>query len=399
MASESADMSQSQQATREIYERLFFEHWTPRSPEVTAEGRTSFHHSEYQRVLGLRPEDFSGCSILESGCGPGSHSLILSNLAGPNGRMRSFDLFPVNIEKGRELLVSKRASSNFDFSVSDAETFVTNEPPFDIVISHNWLHHSEDPLRSLFNILKPLKVGGLFYLCTYQARTFRALICELVRRQSLTFDHQAFLRFVPFCFPGGFAQFNFYQIIHYENLIDDYLVPCVRFAHLDSLAPALERIGLTLLESGVSSLLLKSNLFDIEDIPLKVGFTKVAHFDDFDTFAATVGLSLFTETVPFLPAEAAHLPGLVDRAFGVAGNAGIPHGQMLLAMAMHGLRCQFATTSGNAPHRFAALERLLAAVISGNNGAYSLHAPDVWATKAHPLADAIVRTTPKSRPK
>ena len=134
MANESADMSQRQQATREIYEKLFFEHFTSLSPEVTAEGRTSFHHSEYQRVLGLRPDDFRSCSILESGCGPGSHSLILSNLVGPKGRLRSFDLSPVNIEKGRELLVSNRALSNFVFSVSDAETFVTNEPPFDIVI-------------------------------------------------------------------------------------------------------------------------------------------------------------------------------------------------------------------------------------------------------------------------
>lgn len=398
MASETRDLSQRQQATRDIYERLFFEHSTSKSPELTAEGRTTFHRSEYHRVLGLRPEEFNRLSILESGCGPGSHSLILSNLAGPTGRLRSFDLSAVNIGKARQLLVSNGAPANYDFTVSDAETFTTDEPPFDVVCSHNWLHHSEDPLRSLFNILKPLKVGGMFYLCTYQARTFRALICEFVRRQSLTFDHEAFLRLVPFCFPGGFAQFNFYQIIHYENLIDDYLVPCVRFAHLDSLAPALERGGLTLRAMGVSSLLQKPDLFDVEDIPLKVGFTKVAHFDDFDTFAAAVGVPLFTESVPFLPAEAAHLSALVDQAFDSVDSAGMSQGRMLLAMALHGLRCQFATTAGNAPHRFAALERMLTAVISGNNGAYSLHAPDVWATKAHPLADEIVRTTPNSRP-
>jgi len=394
LAGEKECLSERQKATRDVYERLFFEHSSSNSPEVTAGARTLFHRSEYQRVLGLRPEDFRGRSLLESGCGPGSHSLMLANLLGPEGRLLSFDLSAINVAKAERLLAINDAPSQYRFVVSDAESFSTADPAFDFVFSHNWLHHSDDPLRSLFNILQPLKVGGLFYLCTYQARTFRALICEFVRRRSLSFDQQSFLQLVPLCFPGGFAQFNFFQIIHYENLIDDYLVPCVRFAHLDHLAPALARGGLSLVTGGVSALLQRRNLFDIEDIPLKIGFRKLEHFDDFAVFSAAVGESLFTESVPHLPAEAAHLSSLVDDAFDAVARDDGNHGQMLLAMALHGLRCQFATTSGNAAHRFASLSRMLNAVITRDNRAYSLHAPDVWVTKAHPMADEIVRTTP-----
>jgi SAM-dependent methyltransferase len=393
-------LSEIQKNTRDIYERLFFEHSSLSSPEVTAEGRAQFHEVEYLRVLGLKDQGLQNQSILETGCGPGSHSLILSNLIGENGRLRSFDLSDINVAKAEALLAEHNAPNNYRFSVSAAENFsVINEPQFDIVMSHNWLHHSDDPLLSLFNILKPLKIGGKFYLCTYQACTFRALIFEFIRRRSLLFDQGRFLKLTPFFFPGGFSQFNFYQIIHYENLIDDYLVPRVRFAHIDHLSPTLLRGGLEIISSGVSSILLRPDLFDVEEIPLKVGFTKIKHFETFNEFSQAIGGNIFTETVPRLPAEYSHLSDLVDCAFNAVTTSGLPDGEMFLAMALHGLRCQFATSHNNTSRRFFCLERMLKAVVSGNNSAYSLHAPDEWSTKSHPLADEIIKTTPSTKTK
>jgi len=393
-------LSEIQKNTRDIYERLFFEHSSSNTSEVTAESRARFHESEYLRVLGLKEHGLQGQSILESGCGPGSHSLILSNLIGKNGRLRSFDLSAINISKAEALLAEYKAPNNYSLSISDAENFSSfDESQFDIVMSHNWLHHSDNPLLSLFNILKPLKMGGKFYLCTYQALTFRALICEFVRRRSLTFDHERFLKLVPFFYPGGFSQFNFHQIIHYENLIDDYLVPCVRFTHLDHLAPTLLRGGLEIISSGVSNILYKPDLFDIEEIPLKVGFTKIKHFETFHEFSQMIDGSIFIETVPRLPAKYSHFSDLVDFAFETVARSESSDGEMFLAMALHGLRCQFATTYNNTDRRFFCLERMLKAVISGNNREYSIHAADEWLTKSHPLADEIIRTTPGTKMK
>ncbi len=43
------------------------------------------------------------------------------------------------------------------------------------------------------------------------------------------------------------------------------------------------------------------------------------------------------------------------------------------------------------------MDRLLTAVVTGDQAAYSLHAPDTWATKEHPLARQIVESTPHTR--
>ena len=381
--------------TRDVYENLFFAHSGPESRELTADSRMRFHVGEYERVLARDVGSFRGKSLLETGCGPGSHSLILSRLLGPEGRLVSFDLSPGNIAKAERLLSAQQAPGNYTFRVSAAESFETDDPAFDFVFAHNWLHHSEDEVLSLFNILKPLKVGGVFYLCTYQSRTFRALVCELVRRHSLTFDRAAFLRLVPMCFPGGFARYSFFQIIHYENIIDDYLVPNVRFGHLDEMLPAFARCGLQAIDAGISQLLRQPTLFHLEDLPLKVAFTKTRHFDRVEDFRRELA-SVFSPSVfPFLPPEAAHLPALAERAYAAQSSI---DGRMLLSLALHGLRCDFAASTNNASERFGAMERLLTAVATGDHAAYSLHAPDTWATKEHPLARQIVESTPYTRP-
>ena len=376
--------------TRDVYEKLFFAHSGPESAELLADSRMRFHVGEYERVLGLDAAALRGKSLLETGCGPGSHSLILSRLLGPEGRLASFDLSSGNIAKAARLLAEQAAPSNYAFQVSSAEAFAAADQSFDLVFSHNWLHHSEDEVLSLFNIVKALKVGGTFYLCTYQSRTFRALVCELVRQHSVAFDRAAFLRLVPLCFPGGFARYAFYQIIHYENIIDDYLVPNVRFGHLETIVPAFRQCGLDVIDGGVSRLLLQPTLFDVEDLPLKVAFTKGRHVSDFDEFKRGLG-TMFGPTIPYLPHEASHLAALAERAYAAQPDV---EGRMLLSLALHGLRCDFATSSGNASERFRAVDRLLTAVVTGDNAAYSLHAPDNWPTKEHPLARQIVESTP-----
>jgi SAM-dependent methyltransferase len=380
--------------TQHVYQDLFFKHSGPESAHLLASSRAQFHLREYYRVTGVTPEAFAGTSLLETGCGPGSHSLILSNLVGPQGRLLSFDLSDVNIRKAEQMLATNHAPANYRFVVSSAEGFETSDDDFDFVFSHNWLHHSEDDVLSLFNILRPLKIGGLFYLCTYQSRTFRSLVCEMVRRHSLTFEHTPFLDLVPLCFPRGFAQHDFFQIIHYENIIDDYLVPNVRFAHLDTLLPAFQGWGLEPVMDGVSRLLLAPTLFDVEDIPLKVAFRKTRHFDDVGAFRSALEGSVFCPTnAPYLPAEAAHLPDLAERAYQALPSV---ERKMLLSLALHRLRCEFGVSSSNAAARFAALERLLQAVITGDHAAYSLHSGEEWRVKEHPLAQQIIDSTPHS---
>lgn len=172
-----------------------------------------------------------GKSVLESGCGPGSHTRIIADLIGKGGKLTSFDLSEKNIEKVKVYFEKNPKDVGLELFTTSAEEFSYEKSSFDVVFSHNWIHHSDDPVKSLFNIIKPLKVGGLFYLCTYQSRTFRSLILELLRPFTLKLEVDNFLKMVPLAFPEGFAHFGHYPIIFYENLIDDYLVPNVRFTH------------------------------------------------------------------------------------------------------------------------------------------------------------------------
>jgi len=277
-----------------------------------------------------------------------------------------------------------------------AENFQYRKNSFDVVFCHNWIHHSDDPVKSLINIIKPLKVGGLFYLCTYQSRTFRSLICELLRPFTLKADVNEFLKMVPLSFPEGFAHFGHYPIIFYENLIDDYLVPNVRFTHYDLLKKLFENLSFELIEEGVSDLLRRKKMFDVEEIPLKLAFKKVKDID-YDELVSTISINDFYEesSIPFLSKEHQTIIHQLTELASAQKNQSQLN---LFCLAVHRFRCHFALDF-DTKRRFEALKRFMIALQSGENDLYSIHNDNeqsAYQTKQHPLHALIQKTTPSS---
>jgi 2-polyprenyl-3-methyl-5-hydroxy-6-metoxy-1,4-benzoquinol methylase len=227
--------------TKSIYGDLFFKNKLAEVHDQTS--RVLYHIKEYERVFARDISFLKGKAVLESGCGPGSHSRIIADLIGSGGKLTMFDLSEKNTEKVKIYFDKNSKDVDLEIHTIPAEQFRYKKNSFDVVFCHNWIHHSEDPVKSLLNIIQPLKVDGLFYICTYQSRTFRSLICELLRPFTLKIEVSEFLKFVPLSFPEGFAHFGHYPIIFYENLIDDYLVPNVRFTHYDLVKKLFEKLG------------------------------------------------------------------------------------------------------------------------------------------------------------
>jgi ubiquinone/menaquinone biosynthesis C-methylase UbiE len=380
--------------TKKIYGEFFFKN---KLAEVEDQkSRIAFHIKEYERVFANDISFLKGKSVLESGCGPGSHTRIIADLIGKAGKLTSFDLSEKNIEKVKIYFETNPKGVDLEILTSPAEQFSYKNNSFDVVFCHNWIHHSDDPVKSLFNIIKPLKVGGLFYLCTYQSRTFRSLICELLRPFTLKIDVNDFLKKVPLAFPEGFAHFGHYPIIFYENLIDDYLVPNVRFTHYEILKKLFGQLGFEIIEEGVSDLLRRKRMFDVEEIPLKLVFKKIKEVD-YDQLTSTISINDFYEesSIPFLSKE----QQTIIQELSQLGSAISNQSELsLFCLAVHRFRCHFALDF-DAHKRFESMKRFVNALQSGTNDQYSIHndhEQSAYISKQHPLYTLIQKTTPST---
>ena len=380
--------------TKKIYGEFFFKNKKADVPDQAS--RVSFHIKEYERTFARDISFLKGKSVLESGCGPGSHSRIIADLIGVGGKLTMFDLSEKNIEKVKVYFGHNPKDVELEILTVPAEEFQYGKNSFDVVFCHNWIHHSDDPVKSLLNLIKPLRVDGVFYLCTYQSRTFRSLICELLRPFTLKADVNEFLRMVPLSFPEGFSHFGHYPIIFYENLIDDYLVPNVRFTHYDVLKKLFLKLGFELIEEGVSNLLKRKKMFDIEEIPLKLAFKKVKEVD-YDALVSNISINDFYEesSIPFL----AHEDQAIIHELSVLASAIKTQIELnLFCLAVHRFRCHFALEF-DAVKRFEGMKRFLRALQSGEYDLYSIHNENEQAaynSKQHPLHTLIQKTTPSS---
>jgi len=380
--------------TKTIYGDFFFKN---KITEVEDQkSRVAFHVNEYERVFASDISFLKGKSVLESGCGPGSHTRIIADLIGKGGKLTSFDLSEKNIEKVKVYFEKNPKDVDLELFTTSAEHFSYKKKSFDVVFSHNWIHHSDDPVKSLFNIIKPLKVGGLFYLCTYQSRTFRSLICELLRPFTVKLDVDNFLKMVPLAFPEGFAHFGHYPIIFYENLIDDYLVPNVRFTHYDLLKKLFEKLGFEIIEEGVSNLLRRKKMFDIEEIPLKLVFKKIADID-YDQLSPAILISDFYEesSLPFLSQE---YQTIFHQLSELASMKKTEMELSLFCLAIHRFRCHFALDF-DMHKRLESMKRFVTTLQSGINDFYSIHnelEQAAYINKRHPLHYLIQKTTPST---
>lgn len=109
-------------------------------------------------IYPLKLEDLYGKDVLETGCGGGHHTSFMAPYA---KKITAVDLNTISIAKDRN-----QSSSNIEFIEADIGTMNLGKQ-FDIVFSIGVVHHTDDPNKTVTNLIRHVKPGGRLVLWVY----------------------------------------------------------------------------------------------------------------------------------------------------------------------------------------------------------------------------------------
>lgn len=98
----------------------------------------------------------SGYHVLDYGCGPGSYSILVSELVGNKGKVYALDIHPLAIQRVKKR-ASKKGLTNIETILSDCATGLESNS-VDVVLLYDVFHELSDPdgvLKELNRVLKP----------------------------------------------------------------------------------------------------------------------------------------------------------------------------------------------------------------------------------------------------
>jgi len=107
----------------------------------------------------LLPHLKKGFSVLDCGCGVGSITLDLADLAAP-GPVIGVDMDEGQLEIGR-VNARERGLTNITFAQGNVYDLRFDSGTFDAALAHTLLYHLSDPLRALKELRRVLKPSGI----------------------------------------------------------------------------------------------------------------------------------------------------------------------------------------------------------------------------------------------
>lgn len=113
----------------------------------------------YTRQLFTEAGLAAGMRVLDVGSGSGDVSLLAADLVGSDGYVLGVDRSQAAVERARTRAI-RRNLTNVTFEVGDPAS-MHFERPFDAIIGRFVLMYQDDPTRSLRNMLRYLREGGL----------------------------------------------------------------------------------------------------------------------------------------------------------------------------------------------------------------------------------------------
>lgn len=101
----------------------------------------------------------NGFTVLDYGCGPGSHILPLEHLIGKSGKIYALDIHLLAVESVKSL-VAREGLTNVETILSDCQTGLP-DGSIDVVLFYDILHALNEPhkvLAELHRVLKPVGI-------------------------------------------------------------------------------------------------------------------------------------------------------------------------------------------------------------------------------------------------
>lgn len=148
----------------DLYNREGKSWWQPGSPLHVLESMNPTRFEFFDRFV----KDWRGLHVLDVGCGGG---FTCEFVAKRGARVSGVDLSPVSIETAAE---HARANGlEIAYQVSSAENLPFKQEQFDVVVCVDVLEHVSDLRRTLAEIQRVLKPGGIFLFDTIN-KTFKS---------------------------------------------------------------------------------------------------------------------------------------------------------------------------------------------------------------------------------
>ena len=129
------------------------------------DGFIKYHKNNFCKYFKIPEEGFSGLRVLDTGCGPGKHAVVLALMG---AKVTGVDLSEDNIQRAEKLKEFYKLD-NLNFTKCDLMRPFNEYGEFDLISAHNWIQHTENPSIVLKNLISVLKLGGRLYLSTYRA--------------------------------------------------------------------------------------------------------------------------------------------------------------------------------------------------------------------------------------
>ncbi len=101
-----------------------------------------------------------GSRLLDVGCGPGTITMDLAELVGPDGRVTALERTDEALDLARGE-AARRGTANVDFAVGNVQALDLPDDAFDVVHAHQVLQHVDDPVQALREMRRVCRPGGL----------------------------------------------------------------------------------------------------------------------------------------------------------------------------------------------------------------------------------------------
>lgn len=227
-----------------------------------------YHQLNFQKFFKLKKKDFKKKTILDTGAGPGVHSVILALMC---KNVLAADYLPINVKRINKLKkiykLNNLNAQRFDFNNTFKDT-----NKFDLISCHNWIQHTPNPQKTFSQIALNMKKKARVYISCYLAGTFRFFITQISRQILNISDFKILRKQIKKIFKNGFKKYKNIHDINEFSITDDFFSPYVITTNYKNLISLSNKCGLKLITKLPN---FNSILENYDSFQLKLGFEKV----------------------------------------------------------------------------------------------------------------------------